>query len=307
MISPAKTDLISPAQPWGIMMRAAMGLALVAGTVTMAGSALAQTSPDGVPQRGIFAGAGAALNFSTFPNQDVFGQGLSQIYQGSDFIARGEAGGSTSPYLSSQIDIAPVLQLGYFERFSGTPWLWGAKFTFNYLNSASTQNNFLIPQAGYYGGTVSGAMDGNVYAHSYTMTATNQFALVPFLGYSFDKSFIYAGAGPTLTQVKSDLNGLIGFAALFGEHLDLTGAPRSFSSTNWVWGATLSTGVTYFFAKDWFIDLNYTYTMSTTKTNTFASPFNTTHNGYTFSGVALGTYSGTTDVQAVMVSINKVF
>ncbi|MFG1392902.1 outer membrane protein [Xanthobacter agilis] len=270
-------------------------------------AAQAQVAATGVPQKGFFVGAGGSVNFSTFTNQDVFAQGLSQIYSGDTLVARGEAGGSTSPDLSGQTDFAPMVQLGYYERFSGSNWLWGAKFTYNYLNASSSQENFLIPQAGYYTGEVSGALAGNVYARSSTMKATNQFALVPFLGYAFDKSFVYFGGGPTLTQIKQELNGLVGFASLFGDRLDLTGAPVSFSSTNWVWGGTVSTGVTYFLAPDWFVDLNYTYTMSTTKTNRFAAPFDTLHDGLTFTGVALGTYSGTTDVQAVMVSINKLF
>lgn len=293
-------------------MRAGMWTVVAVGAMILGGvggaqAQQAQLAGGGVPQKGFFVGAGGSLNFSTFPDQDVFGQGLSKIYSGDTLVARGEAGGSTSPDLSAQTDIAPMAQLGYFERFAGSNWLWGAKFTYNYLNASATQDNFLIPQAGYYTGDVSGVLQGNVYAHSYTMTATNQFALVPFVGYTFDKSFLYLGAGPTLTRIKSELNGLIGFASLFGDHLDLTGAPQSFSSTNWVWGGTVSTGVTYFFATDWFIDLNYTYTMSTTKTNRFAAPFSTLNDGYTFTGLALGTYSGTVDVQAVMVSINKVF
>lgn len=288
-------------------MQAWVRTTILAGTMLCGASGAAHAQAAGVPQRGFFAGAGGSLNVSTFPDQDVFAQGLSRIYEGDTLAFRGEAGGSTSPGLAGQTDIAPVFQLGYFEHFGGSNWLWGAKFTYNYLNASATQDNFLIPQAGYFVGEYDGKLVGNVYAHGYTMTATNQFVFVPFLGYAFDSSFVYLGAGPTLTRIKSELNGLVGFAALFDGHTDLTGAPQSFSSTNWVWGGTVSTGLTYFFAPGWFVDLNYTYTMSVTKTNRFAAPFDTSHEGYTFTGLALGTYSGTADVQAVMVSINKVF
>ncbi|MFG1480959.1 hypothetical protein V5F53_20215 [Xanthobacter sp. V4C-4] len=290
-----------------IWTAAIAGATAWSGTIGAQAQVAAGPAAGGVPQKGVFVGVGGSANFSTFVDQDVFGQGLSKIYSGETLVARGEAGGSTSPYLAAQTDFAPMAQFGYFDHFAGTSWMWGAKFTYNYLNASSTQDNFLIPQAGYYTGEVSGVLKGNVYAHGYTMKATNQFELVPFLGYSFDKSFVYLGAGPTLTQIKSELNGLVGFASLFGDHLDLTGAPRNFSSTNWVWGGTVSTGVTYFLAPDWFVDLNYSYTVSTTKTNRFASPFSTLNDGYTFTGLALGTYSGSADVQAVMVSINKVF
>ncbi|GGF85181.1 hypothetical protein GCM10007301_51350 [Azorhizobium oxalatiphilum] len=270
---------------------------------------MAQALPAGssVPDRAFFVGAGGSLNSSTYPNQDVFGQGLSNIYNSAGLYAQGEAGGSTSPYLPAQTDISPMLQFGYFQRFAGSNWLWGAKFSYNYLGASSTQDNFLIPQAGRYVGGVTGDLLGNVYAHQSVLKVDNQIDLVPFLGYAFDKGYVYGGAGPSLARMKSELNGLIGFADLFGQTSDITGAPDSFSSTNWVWGATLLAGATYFITPDWFIDLNYSYTMYGTKENHFAAPFSTVHNGLTFNGVAFGYYSGTSDVQTLSLTLNRAF
>lgn len=260
-----------------------------------------------MPRSGFFGGLGGSANSVTFPNQEVYGLGLSDIYQAGSLVARGYAAGDTTPYLGSSSTIAPVLQLGYYQTIGDSNWLWGGKLTYNYVGASGNRENFLIPQAGAYGGTVSGQLEGNVYAHSYQMNLRHQFALVPVAGYAFDRGFVYGGAGPTLSQIASNLNGLIGFADINGSRFDLTGPPASFSATNWVWGATVVVGGTYFFAPSWFIDVNYSYTVSNTETNAFAAPFSTVHGALTFTGLALGTYSGTADNQALMVSINKVF
>ncbi|MGU3492670.1 outer membrane protein [Xanthobacteraceae bacterium A53D] len=290
------------------MSKWTMGATVFGLMMMSGGDALAQSSGSMVPDRAFFAGAGVSANWTSYPNQDVFGQGLANIYDaGGALYAQGQAGGSTSPYMAAQTDISPVLQLGYFQRFAGSDWLWGAKFTYNYLGASTTQENFLIPQAGGYTGSISGALEGNVYARQYTMKVDNQFELIPFLGYAFDRGYVYGGAGPSLTRMKSELNGLIGFADLFGQTSDITGAPDSFSTTNWVWGASFVAGATYFLAPGWFLDVNYAYALNGTATNRFHAPFSTVHNGLTFTGIAFGHYSGTADVQTLSLTINKTF
>lgn len=295
------------------MRAAAGGLAcLAAATVAGAAGAQAQTAPASaapsmVPTSAFFVGAGASANSVTYPNQDVYALGLADITKAGAPFAKGYAAGNAYPYMSTDTTISPVLQLGYFQHIGATPWMWGAKFTYNYLGSSAVQNNFLIPQNGHYAGTVSGVLAGNVAARSYQMNVKNQMSLIPFLGYSFDRSYVYAGAGLTLSQISSSLNGLVGFADIMGSHFDLTGAPQSFSATNWVYGGTVEAGVTYFLAPGWFLDVNYSYTANTTKTNSFAAPFSTVHDGLTYSGWALGTYSGTADVQSLQFTINRTF
>lgn len=284
---------------------------LMAG-LTAAQAQVAAPAPAGaaasiVPWSAFYVGAGGAVNSATFPNQDVYGLGLSDITKAGAPFAKGYAAGNAYPYMASDTSISPIIQFGYFQHFGDTPWMWGAKFSYNYLGTSTEQQNFLIPQNGAYAGAVSGTLAGNVGARSYQMSVKNQMSLVPVVGYSFERSFLYMGAGLTLSQISSNLNGLVGFADIMGSHFDLTGAPQSFSAKNWVYGGTVVAGTTYFFAPGWFLDLNYSYTANTTKTNSFAAPFTTVHDGLTYSGWALGTYSGTADVQSLQLSINKTF
>ena len=63
----------------------------------------------------------------------------------------------------------------------------------------------------------------------------NQFSFMPYLGHGFQKGFLYAGAGPTLSLVKTDITNLIGFADVQGQPTDISGSPQDFSSSDWVW------------------------------------------------------------------------
>ena len=82
---------------------------------------------------------------------------------------------------------------------------------------------------------------------------------IPFLGRSFGQSYVYAGGGPTLSQTRTRLNGLVGFALVDGGIVDQSGAPQDFSSSSWLVGGAAMVGVTYFLTPTWFLDLNYTY------------------------------------------------
>lgn len=268
----------------------------------------AQEAPKGLmPANGIFAGAGGAWNGATFPNQDIYGYGISEIYTILHIhVADGAAAGNAYPKLGSDSSVSPVLQLGFYRSVEGTPWVWGAKFSYNQVGVSGSQENVLIPQAGGYDGLITGTFTGNYLLRSYDVSLNNQFALVPFLGYSFGNGFIYGGAGPTLSRITSNMNGLIGFAELDHRYA-VSGAPVSFSASNWVWGGTAVAGITYFFARNWFLDLNYSYTASTTVTNSFSNRFDTVYPTVEFKGLSAGTYSGTVNNQALALTINYVF
>lgn len=138
------------------------------------------------------------------------------------------------------------------------------------------------------------------------MEIEHQFALVPLIGYSFGRRFVYGSAGPTLSRVNSNMNGLIGFAEL-DHRYDVSGTPGYFSSSDWVWGGIATVGVTYFLTRNWFLDLNYSYTASSTVTNKFLNQFDTVYPTVEFSGTLGGTYSATANNQAVALTINYVF
>jgi hypothetical protein len=58
----------------------------------------------------------------------------------------------------------------------------------------------------------------------------HQVALMPLIGRSFERSFVYFGAGPTLSQTESHLNGVIGFADINGTHTNVSGAAQNWTA-----------------------------------------------------------------------------
>ena len=282
---------------WGALCLLALPLAAQAG----------ENDSGFMPANGIFIGAGGAWNGANFPDQNIYGFGVSQNYAiGRILVATGAAAGNAYPNLGTDSSISPVIQAGFYRTFEGTPWIWGAKFSYNQVGVTGVARDVLIPQSGGYTGLIQGTFTGNYLLSSYEVSLDHQFALVPILGYSFGRGFVYGGAGATLSRITNNMNGLVGFAELDHRYA-VSGAPAFFSDSNWVWGATATAGVTYFFAKGWFIDLSYSYTASATPTNSFANQFDTRYPQVEFVGVSGGYRSGTVDNQALTVTVNYAF
>ena len=77
-------------------------------------------------------------------------------------------------------------------------------------------------------------------------SVVHEIDFIPFLGRAFGQSYLYAGGGPTLSQTRTQLNGLVGFAFVNGAIVDQSGAPQDFSSSSWLVGGAAVVGVTYF-------------------------------------------------------------
>jgi opacity protein-like surface antigen len=259
-----------------------------------------------VPRAAFYAGVGAGFNSVNFSNQNIFAQGVSDIFQNGVLVASGQAGGPTDPTLNSQTGFSPTVQAGYYQHFSGN-WLWGAKFSYSSLGITSTDQNVAVPQAGSFTSATPATFTGNVVVRSFQNTINHQLTFIPFVGHSFERSFFYIGAGPSLSQTRTKLNGVIGFADLNGQHANITGTPSNFSSTQWALGGAATVGMTYFLDRSWFIDLSYTYSMTENLTENFSAPFASSSLGYDDTGVLSGNYSGRVITQSVHVSINKAF
>ena len=269
-----------------------------------------------VPQAGFFAGLGGSYN-SVKIDQDIGGTATSDIYAGSILVASGEAGGPSVDFDDSDEAWAPDAQAGYFSRFKGGPWLWGAKFSYKYLEADVTSGPDNIPQSGSF--TTSAApvlglppittdFTGDVVIRSSQTTVKQQLALMPFIGRAFHNSYVYFGAGPALFDTQSRVNSAIGFADIDGETLNVTGAAESFSSSEWVWRGAAQIGMNYLLGPPWFVDVNYTFAMSASFDEDYVAPFsNTSSAGLTTEGVAHLDTSQRVTSQAVTVSINKVF
>jgi hypothetical protein len=261
-----------------------------------------------VPASGAYFGLGFNANSTQFNDQDVTATGTSVVTDSDgDPVSSGQAGG---PAVGIDMDAinaySPSIQAGYFEKFQNSSYLWGAKFTYSYLGGTTATKDFIrIPQYGAYeGGT---PFTGNAIASSYQKTIKHQISLVPYIGQAFDKGTVYLGAGPTLSQVNTKINNLVGFADLNGDRTDISGAPQNFADTRWVFGATAMIGGTYYLDKSFFLDLNYSFSMTKNKTSNYYSTFRNVSSPNTFEGELIGSSTGTATVQSIGISINKLF
>ncbi|MCJ8143049.1 outer membrane beta-barrel protein [Ancylobacter sp. A5.8] len=266
------------------------------------------TSTSLVPDSAFFIGAGASFNATRFSDQNLYAQGVSTISQNGVPIGAGYAGGNVDPGFGTEYSIAGAVQLGYFQHFQASDWLWGVKLTYNYLGTEAETGPIAVPQSGAFTGPSSASFTGNVVGGSYSSRVDNQFSLVPFLGRSFDWGFVYLGAGPTLSRVRYDFNNVVGFADINGVHYDITGRPDDSSSKDWVVGGEVIVGATYFLSESWFVDLSYSYTVTGNTSKGYSGPFSTTaRGGFEDVGILSGTFSGASSTQSIMVSINRVF
>jgi hypothetical protein len=264
-----------------------------------------------VPQSGFYVGIGGSLNSTDFGTQNVYAVGTSNVFLGSVRTSSGSASGPASLDLDTKLNIAFSAQGGYFQHFAGSDWLWGARFGYTHIGATSILRNALLPQAGSFTPTGGApvAFTGNAVVQSYQTTITQQVNFVPFIGRSFERSFVYLGAGPTISQTRTNLNGLIGFADLNGVRTDVSGTPVNLTSSAWVWGGAAVVGATYFIDPTWFVDANYTFAMTGNHTSNFSSPFTNPNgtNGTTIAGTLVGTSAHQVTTQAVTVTINKLF
>jgi opacity protein-like surface antigen len=130
------------------------------------------------------------------------------------------------------------------------------------LSTSHAQSTDGVPASGFYAGVGVGVSanlvvpinltSGRRSNQSQAAEREHDFAFVPHAGYTFDRSYIYAGAGPSLTRTQVKLNDVEGFANINGAAgTSVTGAPTSYSSSQWLIGATLTAGATYFLTPSW--------------------------------------------------------
>jgi opacity protein-like surface antigen len=266
-------------------------------------------SPSGasVPDSAFFIGLGASANHTQFNNQDIYATGLSNVYDSNTgaYISSGSAGGpAVDLSMDSDSKFSPSLQVGYFKHFENSKWLWGGKFTYDYLSTSSKTAPFLIPQFGAYGTT---SFTGNAVVRSFETDVKHHMSLVPYIGRSFKSGYIYAGAGPTASQINTKITDLVGFADLKGNRTDISGQPTNFSGSDWVYGGTATLGGTYFLSSSWFLDFSYNYSVTKSHTIDYSAPFTNPGTPYTYTGSLIGSTTGSITTQSAALSINRAF
>ena len=188
-----------------------------------------------VPRSGFYVGLGGSYNSSDFGTQDIVAIGTSQVFQNGTLVSTGTATGPPAPVdMPSELHFAPSVQAGYLRHFGNGPWLWGAKLSYSYLDTPSTVENVTIPQFGSFTELATNKtipFIGLAVARSYQTRLRHQLELMPFIGHSFEKGFVYVGGGPTGSNTQTNIKSLVGFADISGVPTDISGAPQDFTGS----------------------------------------------------------------------------
>ncbi|NCT56318.1 MAG: hypothetical protein GW760_01195 [Legionella sp.] len=276
-------------------------------------------SADDKPSTGLFLGLGGSYNsvkLDQYLNPVI---GTANIYDDTGvLIASGSADGPASPFHNTQTTFAPEAQVGYSRYFSGTDdKLWGIKLQYRYLGITATQQNISIPQRGSYTTTVEAPANttftGRATIQSAQVQMEHELDLIPFIGAAFShKGQAYLGIGPSVFSTKTSLYNVSGFADINGVHSSITPSPTNFFSSAWIWGGVAQLGMTYTIKPSWYVDINYSYAVTSKKSTSLSQPFTTlsitdTGTVNTTLGTLFGIARQRVTSQALIVSMNKVF
>ena len=271
------------------------------------------------PAAGFFLGLGGSYNsvkLDQYLNPVI---GTSNVFNAAGtLLASGSAGGPAVPFHNTQTTFAPEAQVGYSRYFSDSDEkLWGIKFQYRYLGITSSDQDMLIPQAGTFTDTdavpANTAFTGRAAIQSAQVQIEHELDLIPFFGAAFsDKSQAYIGIGPSAFSTKTSAYNVSGFADINGRHSSITPNPTNFFSSTWLWGGVAQLGMTYSIKPSWYVDINYSYAVTSKKNTSLSKPFTAisvqeSGDVNTTQGTLFGIVRQRVTSQALIVSMNKVF
>lgn len=274
---------------------------------------------DTKPSTGLFLGLGGSYN-SVKLDQDLNPLiGTTQVFDETGaLISSGSAGGPAIPFHNTQTTFAPEAQVGYSRYFSeSNNKLWGIKLQYRYLGITATDQDIIAPQQGSFTQTgaapANTAFTGRSTIQSAQVQMEHELDLIPLIGAAFSqKGQAYFGVGPSVFSTKTSLYNVSGFADINGVHSSITPSPTNFFSSAWIWGGVAQLGMTYTIKPSWYVDINYSYAVTSKKSTSLSQPFTTL--SVTSSGdvnTTLGTLFGVArqrvTSQALIISMNKVF
>jgi hypothetical protein len=271
--------------------------------------------PAEAPRSGFFGGIGLGIQGVNFGHQSLYAIGTSRNYADGALLSAGSAWGPASVDPATPVTAAPDIRLGYFRHFGTSPWLWGFRVSYADLLAEETVENVGIPQGGViaYADTPSyQPFTGTAVVQTYRVTADSRFAAQPFIGHdlgALGPGFVYLGLGGTMTHATTEMNGLVGYATINGQNVNVSGAPQDFQSSGWVLGGSATLGGTYFVTHDWFLDIAYSFTETAAQVGRYFSSFtNTTTNpGVTTTGDLYGQSSERIVTHGITITINRRF
>lgn len=294
----------------------AIGCIAVAVGLVVSVPATAQNSSS-MPRSAFYATIGGAYVSAHFGTQNVYAIGTSNAYKNEDgsLLATGYAAGPGSVSMPRKSTFAPSANVGYFQHFAGSDWLWGARLSYTYVGASSTVDRVRLPQIGQYtqynddGTATTTPFFGHAVARSYETAIDHQIALTPFIGMSFERWLLYVGGGATYSRTRTNIKDLVGFADITHPLEIISGPPQNFSGSGWVWGGALIVGCAYFFTPSWFVDVSYMYARTNNQTFDYSSTFTNPNgpNNTTTTGTLVGNSSGRVETHAVAATIGMAF
>ncbi len=153
---------------------------------------------------------GGSYNSSNFGTQDVVAIGTSQVFQNGTLVSTGIAAGPGTVDMPSELQFAPTIQAGYFRHFGNDPWLWGAKLPVQLPGYPIDGRERRRPSVRIV------HRPRNQQDHSihrlcrclrgrHQTRLKHQLELMPFIGHSFEKGFVYLGGGPTGSNTQTNI------------------------------------------------------------------------------------------------------
>lgn len=260
---------------------------------------------------GLFLGLGADYN-SINLTQNSWGKGISNIQTSTGTNTLGIAQGTGAPFHNTTNTFAPEIQAGYFKHFPCTPYLYGFKFSYQYLGSSATNSNLYIPQLGTSTNSsgVTSSLFGYVNADSVQVSTNHELALLGFIGESFGNKYFYFGAGPALFNLQSKNYYSIGYALFDGATINVTGLVSYSTPSMWLWGGAAQLGMVYYISPTWFIDVSYTYAVTGSRTSSHQQTFSNSSSigsvNYNTSGTLFTKDTLRINNQSARLTINKI-
>lgn len=262
-------------------------------------------------EKHFFMGLGGSYNAVSLNKQTVYGKGVNTAYTGPILTSTGSAAGTSNPFYQNETPASPHGQIGYIRHFGEMGYFWGAKISYDYLNTHFSDNDMTIPQAGSNHNALTGEtsyFNGNYAVESVQTSVNHELLLLWLMGHSYDHGNVYLGLGPTVLEVSSNIYHIVGYADYKGmQGTNISGAPVNLGGSSWSWGGAAQLGITYTFTPTCFLDFNYTYAAIPINTFKYVSPFTNEILPDHLVGTSYIHSSQRVAAQSFTVSVNKVF
>ncbi len=230
--------------------------------------------------RGFYFGVGVSLD-SVSTNQTLKDLGPIQgIDASANFASFSNPNGHSATLYEKQVTGGPNVQLGYFRPFSFcNTRVWGFKLAYKYLITPGTTSRDVDgPTTGLE--TSNGSSGNEPSSINLTLTAApshvnHELDFVASIGQRLMHSFIYASIGPAAFNMRPSNFWISGDAQGTRTSLATVGA-SDVLSRRWIWGGVGQAGMVCHLGPSWFLDINFSYSISKSFKNNVSTDFTST-------------------------------